>query len=69
MKTLDELTSRLAPRTFESRTFESWDPGKLWMLGIAVEPDGTLTGPGLRRYSFWADCECPDDCNRDHEND
>ena len=22
-----------------------------------------------RPYSFWADCECPDDCLRDHENE
>ena len=64
METLDELRTRLAPRTFES-----YDPGKLWMIGIAVESDGTLAGPGLRRYSFWAECECPDDCNRDHGNE
>jgi hypothetical protein len=27
-----------------------------------VEPDG-------RPYSFWAECECPDACLRDHDNE
>jgi hypothetical protein len=31
--------------------------------------EGSAVGPGARRYSFWADCECPDDCLRDHENE
>ena len=64
METLDELRAQLAPRGLEPI-----DPGKLWVLGLAIEPDGTIAGPGLRRYSFWAECECPDDCNRDHENE
>jgi hypothetical protein len=25
--------------------------------------------PATRRYSFWTDCECPDDCLRDHANE
>jgi hypothetical protein len=50
-------------------TLERLDPAKLWVLGLAVEPDGSVTGPGLRRFSFWAECECPGDCNRDHENE
>jgi hypothetical protein len=49
--------------------FEPLDPRKLWVLGLAVEPDGSVAGPGLRRFSFWADCECPGDCTRDHENE
>ena len=64
METLDKL--RTGPAR---RPLESYEPRKLWLLGITLESDGTLTGPGLRRYSFWAECECPADCNRDHENE
>lgn len=64
MERPDRVTAQVAPRGLESI-----DLRKLWVLGIAMEPDGTLAGPGLRRYSFWAECECPDDCNRDHENE
>lgn len=45
------------------------DTRKLSLLGLAMEWDGTVVGPGLRRYSFWSECECPDDCARDHENE
>jgi len=31
--------------------------------------DGSPVTPGTRPYSFSADCECPDDCLRDHENE
>ncbi len=41
----------------------------LWVAGLAIDDDGGIVGPGLRRYSFWADCECPDDCLRDHGNE
>jgi hypothetical protein len=56
-------------RPSSAPTLEPLDPGKLWVLGLAIEPDGSVAGPGLRRFSFWADCECPGDCNRDHENE
>jgi hypothetical protein len=48
---------------------ELLDPTKLWVLGLTIDPDGSVAGPGLRRFSFWAECECPGDCNRDHENE
>jgi hypothetical protein len=44
-------------------------PSHLWILGLAVGDDGALAGPGHRRSSYWAECECPDDCLRDHENE
>jgi len=28
-----------------------------------------LVEPATRGYSFWADCECPDTCLRDHANE
>ena len=45
------------------------EPSHLWALGLAVDEDGSIVGPGLRQYSYQADCECPDDCLRDHENE
>jgi hypothetical protein len=36
-------------------------------MGVGAETSPTKTG--TPRYSFWADCECPDDCLRDHENE
>jgi hypothetical protein len=47
----------------------SLEPSHLWVVGLAVDDDGSLVGPGSRRDSFWAECECPDDCLRDHENE
>jgi hypothetical protein len=38
------------------------------VLRVNDTPDA-LVEPAARRYSFWADCECPDDCPRDHENE
>ncbi|HEX5825094.1 MAG TPA: hypothetical protein VFY18_11605 [Candidatus Limnocylindrales bacterium] len=37
--------------------------------GLAVDIDRSLVGRGRRQESFWADCECPDDCPRDHGNE
>jgi hypothetical protein len=40
-----------------------------WMLGPIEADDGTRATPGELPYSFLAECECPDDCLRDHENE
>jgi hypothetical protein len=34
-----------------------------------IERTDPRVKPAVRRYSFWAECECPDDCLRDHENE
>jgi hypothetical protein len=47
----------------------NFDPSHLWILGLAVDENGTLTGPGNRRDSYLVDCNCPDVCLRDHENE
>jgi hypothetical protein len=39
--------------------------GGLWVID-GVDPH---VEPDQRRYSFWAECECPGDCLRDHENE
>lgn len=50
-------------------TVGSLEPSHLWVLGLALDDDGSIAGPGRRRYSDWTECECPDDCLRDHENE
>jgi len=50
-------------------TIGSLDPSHLWVLGLAIDGDGALVGPGGRQDSYWAECECPDDCLKDHENE
>ena len=47
----------------------SSEPSHPWIVGVAATDDGPVTKPQRRPYSFWAECECPDDCLRDHENE
>jgi hypothetical protein len=46
----------------------SMEPSHLWIVGLAAD-DGPPTRPQARPYSYMAECECPDDCLRDHENE
>jgi hypothetical protein len=41
----------------------------LWMLGVTLEDDGSASGPGVWEDSYLAECECPEPCPRDHENE
>ena len=45
----------------------SAEPSNPWILGLV--DDGPRAEPGLRPYSYTSECECPDDCLRDHENE
>jgi len=47
----------------------SLPPSHLWVLDRPLDHDGTPVGPGSSQPSSWAECECPDDCPRDHENE
>jgi len=47
----------------------SLERSHLWIVGLAAPDDGPVAKPQGRPYSFWAECECPDDCLRDHENE
>ncbi len=47
----------------------SVEPSHLWILGLGAADDGQPTMSGALPYSFLGDCECPDDCLRDHENE
>ena len=51
------------------RLVASPEPSKPWVLGLASDDERTRPAPLLRPYSFWAECECPDDCPRDHDNE
>ena len=42
---------------------------RLWVLGVAVADDGTASGAGLWEDSYLAECQCPEPCPRDHENE
>ncbi len=43
------------------------EPSHPWISGVVG--DGPGVEPALRPYSFTSECECPDDCLRDHENE
>jgi hypothetical protein len=40
-----------------------------WILSLSGVDDSPSAAPAGRPYSFLADCECPADCLRDHENE
>jgi hypothetical protein len=46
----------------------SAEPAHPWILGLSAV-DGPPDKSDLRPYSFRSECECPDDCLRDHENE
>lgn len=45
------------------------DPSHAWVLGLVVESDGTVAGPGLAAWAIGAECTCPEFCERDHANE
>jgi hypothetical protein len=50
-------------------------PSHPWILGLIADDDrplvepSPLVEPALRQYSYASECECPNDCLRDHENE
>jgi hypothetical protein len=51
------------------QTADSAQPSHPWILRLMAVDDGPLAKPAPRPYSYLAECECPDDCLRDHENE
>jgi hypothetical protein len=51
------------------QTAGSPEPSHPWILGLSAVDDDTRAAPGGRPYSFLSECECPDDCLRDHESE
>ncbi len=47
----------------------SAEPSRPWILGLVAVDDGPLVKPARPTDSFRSECECPDDCLRDHENE
>jgi len=50
------------------QTASSAEPSNPWILGRIVADDEAFEAE-VRPYSFFAECECPGDCLRDHENE
>jgi hypothetical protein len=45
------------------------EPSHPWILGLIARDDSPRATPEGSPYSFLAECECPDECLRDHENE
>lgn len=52
-----------------TRTVSSLEPSHLWVLGLAPDDENSIVEVGGRPYSYLAECECPENCQRDHENE
>jgi hypothetical protein len=50
-------------------------PSHPWIIGMIADEDRLLVEPSppvepaVRQYSYASECECPNDCLRDHENE
>ena len=51
------------------RTAGSAELSHPWILGLIAVDDEMRAAPAGRPYSFLSECECPDDCLRDHESE
>ena len=61
------------PQPFQP-TAGSAAPSHPWILGLIADDDplvepSPLVEPAVRPYSYTSECECPNDCLRDHENE
>ncbi len=61
-----ELQLDLRPPIKQTSSSES---SLLWMLSLADPNRSPDPLPAPRPYSYLSECECPDDCLRDHENE
>ncbi len=51
------------------QTVGSVEPSRPWILTLAAVDGGRLAEPAPRQISYRSECECPDDCLRDHDNE
>lgn len=51
------------------QSFVSAALSRLKSLVSSTSGDEVRTEQEMRPYSFLAECDCPDDCLRDHENE
>lgn len=47
----------------------SAEPRRPWILGLIAADDDTRGPVDEGPYSFLSECECPDTCLRDHDNE
>ena len=47
----------------------STDPSHPWILGLVATSDAPRAPHASTPDSFMSECECPEDCLRDHENE
>jgi hypothetical protein len=59
---------RVEPQQSGQKTVGRLEPSRLWVLGLAADDDA-LARPRIHEDSYLAECNCPDDCLRDHENE
>ena len=57
------------PRQPSATTLGGTKPSHPWVTGLARDDGSPLVEAGTRPYSYLGDCDCPDDCPRDHENE
>ncbi len=62
------MTLTVDVRQSSVETARSTEPAHPWFLGLVAVDEAPRT-PSGRPYSFLSECECPDDCLRDHENE
>jgi hypothetical protein len=62
-----ELTVDPLPPT--AKSVGSPETSHVWVLQPVQLNEGSPIVPGRRPYSYLAECECPDDCPRDHGNE
>ena len=51
------------------RTTGSFEPSHPWIISLPASNPRSIAEPASPLYSFMSECECPDDCLRDHENE
>jgi hypothetical protein len=51
------------------QTTGSAEPSRSRIFGLMAVDDRAIVKPAVRPYSYRSECECPDDCLRDHENE
>jgi hypothetical protein len=62
--------SDIVPTPTERSSFiDGLEPSRAGNFRLLGGPDGSLPSPRLAPPLVWPECECPDDCRMDHEND
>jgi hypothetical protein len=56
-------------RQSNHQTSGSQEPSHSWIRGLNAVDDDTRAAPDVPPYSFLTECECPDDCLRDHDSE